>query len=239
MEKYRAFDDPWPWYADPEAWKQQRWDTIWLVIFNLAVCVPVFGMFNWFVGLPASNDFTEEGLPGMKKFFIQVMFCAIVEDFTFHMAHRLNHTPFFYSRIHKIHHRYKIVLSCATVYCHPLEMLICNIIPTVLGPIILDNKIHITAMWGWLIFRTIESIIGHSGYEFPCDPYRLLPLTSDYGAHVYHHSHNVGNYSSFFSVWDTIFGSNKAYKAYLEEFKKDPLNKLDTTEEKSKSKKTN
>lgn len=29
--------------------------------------------------------------------------------------------------------------------------------------------------------------------------------------HNFHHSHNIGNYSSFFTYWDSIFGTNKAY----------------------------
>ena len=47
----------------------------------------------------------------------------------------------------------------------------------------------------------------------------MLPFGSDYGYHVYHHSGNVGNYSSFFTFWDTVFGSNKTYYEFLEEIK--------------------
>jgi sterol desaturase/sphingolipid hydroxylase (fatty acid hydroxylase superfamily) len=48
--------------------------------------------------------------------------------------------------------------------------------------------------------------------------------------HNFHHSHNIGNYSSFFSVWDTVFGTNKHYfeyknrkerELYLNELRKD------------------
>ena len=176
---------------------------------------------NYFTGIPVPNDFSVEGLPSMKKFIIQAIFCSFCEDFQFHMGHRLMHTPFFYQRFHKIHHRYKTTLFCATTYCHPFEMVIGNILPSVLGPMILGNKMHITAVWGWLIFRVIESIDGHCGYDFPWSPYRLLPLTADYGYHVYHHSNNVGNYSSFFSIWDTILGSNTSYYKFLEDFTKE------------------
>jgi sterol desaturase/sphingolipid hydroxylase (fatty acid hydroxylase superfamily) len=37
--------------------------------------------------------------------------------------------------------------------------------------------------------------------------------------HDFHHTHNVGNYSSFFQIWDTIFGTNKSYFKYLEKVK--------------------
>ena len=59
----------------------------------------------------------------------------------------------------------------------------------------------------------------HCGYEFSWSPFRLLPFGSDYAYHAYHHSANIGNYSSFFTTWDSVFGSNKAYYEYLQERK--------------------
>ena len=63
----------------------------------------------------------------------------------------------------------------------------------------------------------------------------MLPFGSDYGYHVYHHSNNVGNYSSFFTLWDTVFGSNKAYYEYLKELKEKKA-AATTTEERGESK---
>lgn len=76
---------------------------------------------------------------------------------------------------------------------------------------------HIIASLTWIAIRTGESIEGHTGYEFTWSPTRILPFACDYGYHAYHHSHNIGNYSSFFSIWDTIFGSNKEYYNFLAE----------------------
>ena len=59
--------------------------------------------------------------------------------------------------------------------------------------------------------RIGETIDGHSGYEFSWSPFRLLPFSSSAESHNYHHSHNDGNYGSFFILWDTIMGSNQAY----------------------------
>ena len=33
--------------------------------------------------------------------------------------------------------------------------------------------------------------------------------------HNFHHSHNVGNYGSFFTIWDTLCGTNRHYFKYL------------------------
>ena len=70
---------------------------------------------------------------------------------------------------------------------------------------------HFATAFTWYFFRFTESAEGHSGYEFSWSPFRVLPFASDYAYHAYHHSHNIGNYSSFFTIWDTVFGSNSVY----------------------------
>ena len=70
---------------------------------------------------------------------------------------------------------------------------------------------HMTSVFGWYIVRIAESMDGHCGYAFPWSPFKLLPLQGDEGYHAYHHSTNSGNYSSFFTLWDTVFGSNTDY----------------------------
>ena len=64
-------------------------------------------------------------------------------------------------------------------------------------------------VWGGI--RLIETHDGHSGYEFPWSIFRLLPFGADATYHDFHHSKNVCNYSSFMTIWDTIFDTNKDY----------------------------
>ena len=51
----------------------------------------------------------------------------------------------------------------------------------------------------------------HSSYEFPWSPFRLIPFSAPASYHNCHHTHNVGNYATFFALWDTVFGTNRAY----------------------------
>jgi len=44
----------------------------------------------------------------------------------------------------------------------------------------------------------------------------MIPFGADATYHNYHHSRNVGNYSSVMTVWDTLFNTNKDYYAYLQ-----------------------
>jgi hypothetical protein len=70
FEQFKSFDEPWPWNADKEAWKKQKWSTIKLVFVNICIVTPLAGAMNYFTGIPVANDFSVEGLPSTKKFFI-------------------------------------------------------------------------------------------------------------------------------------------------------------------------
>ena len=149
----------------------------------------------------------------------------LVEDFVFHMSHRFLHWRHIYPYIHKLHHEHKVTIAIAVNYAHPLEFIFGNLLPAAVGTIILGKHMHITTVWAWYVFRTLESIEGHSGYDFTWSIFRMLPFGSDYGYHIYHHYHNLGNFSSFFTLWDTVLGSNKAYYEFLEEQKKIQIEK--------------
>ena len=68
----------------------------------------------------------------------------------------------------------------------------------------------------YLAYRVFETCDGHSGYEFPFSPCRMIPLGGGANFHSYHHLVNVGNYGSAFIIWDLIFGTSKEYFDMLE-----------------------
>lgn len=178
---------------------------------------PIVTFWNLLTGIPITFDFSDAGAPSVYKFYCQFFFCVFVLDFFFHMNHRLFHTSFFYKRFHKIHHRYKVTLFCATTYCHPVEMVICNLIPAGIGPMLLGAQMHVTAVMGYFLLAALGAIIDHCGYEFTFSPFRMVPFSCHYGYHVFHHSHNVGNYSTVWHLWDTLLSSNSEYWQALDD----------------------
>ena len=134
----------------------------------------------------------------------------------FYWNHRFLHLKQVYPYIHKIHHQHKVTIALAAVYTHPIEFILGNLLPMAAGPMILGSHMHITAVFMWYGLRTMSTLDGHSGYEFSWSPFNHLQMC-DSGYHSYHHLHNIGNYSSFFSCWDTLMGTNKAYHAFLKE----------------------
>ena len=89
--------------------------------------------------------------------------------------------------------------------------MISNATSTLLGGFILGSRMHGASLMVWITVRQLETHDAHSGYEFPWSPFRLLPFSADATYHDYHHSRNVGNYSSTMTIWDTIFNTNQDY----------------------------
>eukprot|EP00455_Lapot_gusevi_P014815 TRINITY_DN17463_c0_g1_i1.p1 TRINITY_DN17463_c0_g1~~TRINITY_DN17463_c0_g1_i1.p1 ORF type:complete len:157 (-),score=32.90 TRINITY_DN17463_c0_g1_i1:112-582(-) len=150
---------------------------------------------------------------------LQIGFFMVVEDTIFYFAHRTLHHPAIYQYMHKWHHQYKETVGIAAEYAHPMEYLLANMIPTAIGPLLCGA--HLYTFFMWLILRIGETIDGHCGYEFPWSPYRLIPFSGSASVHDFHHSHNVGNFASFFTWWDRICGTDHAWVEHLSHKKAD------------------
>lgn len=215
IEKFKIGSEPWPWYENPKEFKELIKKSVVYVSINSLLVYPGFIAFGfWLNNWQVDLSFDVKDLPGRLEFFITIVFCMLCEDMCFHFGHRLLHTKALYPYIHKIHHEYKSTLGIAAEYSHPIEYALGVLLPSGLSSILLGKHMHMATFLAWSIVRISESIDGHCGYEFPCSPYRLLPLSTSSEYHAYHHSHNIGNFSSMFSIWDTVFGSNLAYYKY-------------------------
>jgi len=195
-----------------------------MYLINSLVIIPLFILAflhvdNWVPGY----DFSVEGLPDVTRFTLNIVFCMMCEDLGFHFTHRLLHWKVIYPYFHKLHHTYTTTVSIAAEYIHPVDFAFSVLVSGSIGAAILRGNMHFCTSLFWSLMRTFESVDGHSGYEFSWSPYRLLPLSGSATYHDFHHSHNVGNYSSFFSFWDTFFGTNSAYYEYQEKKQREEL----------------
>ena len=215
IEQYKIEkDQPWPWKTDPEGWRKIVKKAIIVTLFNNTV-VSLSGItllacaFNWQVPWTVHGE-----IPSSLQMVKHIGICLVTEDFCFHMGHRFLHQKWIYKHIHKWHHEFKQPISISGDYFHPVEFVISGMIPSFSGLILLQGKIHLWTIMIWGIIRYADAHDGHSGYEFPWNMLRLMPFGSDATYHHFHHTHNVGNYSSFMTVWDTVFNSNvEFYKA--------------------------
>lgn len=134
------------------------------------------------------------------------------EDISFYIGHRISHINHkylpIYQYIHKWHHEYSYSVSIANQYAHPLEHLLVNVNSSFVGAYVLGNRMHVVTFMIWGTLRMIHTHDGHSGYEFPWNPFKLIPFAISSEYHDWHHSRNVGNYCSMMSVWDSVFNTN-------------------------------
>ena len=159
-------------------------------------------------------SFKTENLPSSSTLILQLIFLMITEDFAFHLFHKLMHHRLLYPYFHKVHHSFVNTVSISAEHFHPIDYFFGVLIPGSFGPTILASHLHFSTYLIWIAFRTGEGVDGHCGYEFPWSMFRLIPFSASASYHDFHHSHNVGNYSSFLSIWDSVFGDNTVYIEY-------------------------
>ncbi|CAL1266261.1 unnamed protein product [Larinioides sclopetarius] len=116
---------------------------------------------------------------------------------------RLLHHPYLYKHFHKKHHEWVSPVGLSAIYCHPVEHVLSNVLPTFMGSIIAGT--HITSLWAWFTFTTAYGVIVHSGYH--------LPLTPTPGFHHYHHLKFNENFSVA-GILDWLHGTDKHFRNF-------------------------
>lgn len=215
IEKFKCNNNSWPWKDDLENWKKLLKERRKTLFLNLFLIGPMLSFLFNFISL-IKFDTSINKLPSSIDIAQQIFICAILNDFMFHIVHKIFHYKFFYDKIHYKHHEFNNPIGITAEYAHPLEYIFSNIIPGSLGPLLIKNEIHVVGVWAWLIFGICATVEQHSGYEFPFSPFGIFPFSFASSYHDYHHTRYKYNYSSNFVFWDFIFGDNKEYFAFYE-----------------------
>ncbi|CAL1289047.1 unnamed protein product [Larinioides sclopetarius] len=104
-------------------------------------------------------------LPNFQRTLLEVLFCAFLDETGYYYAHRLLHHPFFYKHIHKRHHEWTAPIAITALYTHPVEHILVNLLPLLLGPLILGS--HMVTIWLWFCIAIVSTLGNHSGFDFP------------------------------------------------------------------------
>eukprot|EP01138_Halocafeteria_seosinensis_P006839 gb/GECG01006993.1/.p1 GENE.gb/GECG01006993.1/~~gb/GECG01006993.1/.p1 ORF type:complete len:371 (+),score=11.57 gb/GECG01006993.1/:1-1113(+) len=221
VEYYKMSVKPWPWNGSTkeraEYFELVR-KSIGLLLLNHFLLVPVLTIGMYPIVQLREHGYSPEFAPGITEFVYKLIIFILIEDTGFYWVHRALHHKALYPSIHKIHHQYQdATIGIASEYAHPIEFLLSNLVPITLGPFLFP-RVHY-GMWVlWVAWRVAETCCSHSGYDLPFLPFHLLPFQSSASFHNFHHSRNVGNYSSFFTHWDWLMGTDKHYIRHLEKF---------------------
>eukprot|EP01122_Echinamoeba_exundans_P004249 TRINITY_DN1425_c0_g1_i3.p1 TRINITY_DN1425_c0_g1~~TRINITY_DN1425_c0_g1_i3.p1 ORF type:complete len:185 (-),score=9.58 TRINITY_DN1425_c0_g1_i3:43-597(-) len=166
----------------------------------LSACSKLFGILDL--------NMKPAKLPSWIEIAVHIAVCAVVEEILFYYSHRLMHVPFFYKRIHKIHHEWQAPVALVATYTHPVEFLLSNLVPLACGPLLLRS--HITTTWIWFVIATIGTEIHHSGYRFPWN------LDHQPNFHDYHHE--AFNFNFGLLGWlDKLHGTYKLPTRHLDQ----------------------
>jgi sterol desaturase/sphingolipid hydroxylase (fatty acid hydroxylase superfamily) len=165
------------------------------------------------VVMPSVYDVDRPCFTEWSTLFAFIAFCQIVEDIVFYSLHWVLHRPALYARIHKKHHQFQHPYSWTSVHTHPIELIVGNFLPVMVGPMIWPA--HSFALACWVSVRIWITTEVHSGMNLPWNLERWIgKLYAGPIHHDAHHSRFVGNYSSTFTWLDLLFGT------YVEPHKK-------------------
>lgn len=137
----------------------------------------------------------------------QTLVFIFFNDVFFYFFHlSMHHTRLYF--MHK-HHEYSVTTCMTPIHTHPLEH-VANILAFGLPYkiVALFYPVHMFTVLLWLVLRTVETIDGHCGYDWPWCYSNLLPMTGGSNYHFFHHTNNAGNYGSIFHFMDTLFGTD-------------------------------
>ena len=176
-------------------WRELRWSAVKTIAFNHIVLGPAMGYFGYQGAVDWGLHMGVDTFPSWLTSMWQITLFMVIDDTMFYWGHRLLHHKRIYKHIHKLHHSFYQPVGVASLYSHPIEVILTNTIPFMTGPILVGA--HMSTTWMWLILRICETVDGHCGYDFSWSPYRLLPFSGDSAHHDFHHSHNKGNFGSF------------------------------------------
>mmetsp|Transcript_20291 Transcript_20291/g.16975 ORF Transcript_20291/g.16975 Transcript_20291/m.16975 type:complete len:107 (-) Transcript_20291:25-345(-) len=69
-------------------------------------------------------------LPSKLEIVTHMTYFILVNEFLFFYGHWLFHaSPYLYKKIHKVHHEYPAPNAFASLYCHPVELLLSDFLP--------------------------------------------------------------------------------------------------------------
>ncbi|KAJ3208126.1 Chromosome 5 4 [Dinochytrium kinnereticum] len=134
---------------------------------------------------------------------------GVIEEVMFYYSHRALHHPRIYRFIHKQHHEFTAPCGVAATYAHPVEHLISNMFPIILGPLLMGS--HVFTFWFWLTIAITTTISTHSGFVIPGMP---SPIRHDF------HHYRFNSCFGVLGILDYLHGTDVGTEEYKDRFER-------------------
>merc|ERR1711865_865966 len=145
-------------------------------------------------------------LPSSAEMFHDYICFVIGNELIFYYGHAALHSKWLYRNVHKIHHEFQAPFALVASYCHPLEMLLSNVLPLTLTGFLM--QVHLYTVVVWIVFAVLGTQLHHSGYHWPFIP--SWDEQPDF--HDFHHEKFTSNFGSI-GFLDAIHGPNVEFAA--------------------------
>nr|XP_048293714.1 fatty acid hydroxylase domain-containing protein 2 isoform X2 [Myodes glareolus] len=159
---------------------------------------------------PWRRDPCCQELPTFHWFLVELAFFTLVEEILFYYSHRLLHHPTLYKKIHKKHHEWTAPIGVISIYAHPIEHVVSNMLPVMVGPLAMGS--HLSSITVWLSLALIITTISHCGYHLPFLP---SPEFHDYHHLKFNQCYGVLGVLDHLHGTDIIFKQTKAYERHV------------------------
>ncbi|KAL7293813.1 hypothetical protein TKK_0012873 [Trichogramma kaykai] len=183
------------------------------------------------VGLPVAYGFYRlvvwrqvpelRQLPSFRTAFGQLLTMIVIEEIGFYYSHRLLHHPSIYRFVHKRHHEWQAPIAIVSIYCHPLEHVLSNLLPIVSGILIVGAHVFVAKIW--IFIAIVNTLNSHSGYHLP---FAMSPEMHDFHHLKFTECYGILGVLDFVHGTDRLFRQTKAYQRNIISFSLKPLREL-------------
>jgi Delta7-sterol 5-desaturase len=148
---------------------------------------------------------------GVGFLLLSLVSFILFTDCTIYWIHRGLHHPAIYTKLHKLHHKWKVPTPFASHAFHPIDGFLQSL-PYHIYPFLFP--LHKTLYLGLFVLINLWSTSIHDGLY--CVPKALQPYVNGSAHHSDHHLFFNFNYGEYLTLWDRLGGSFKDPSAYHE-----------------------
>ena len=187
------------------------------------------GLLTFFVFREDTNTYLNISDYGLGYYIFTWVWMLFIHDTYFYWMHRMMHLPFFYKRIHLVHHKSTNPSPWTAYAFHPLEA----VLEVAILPIIAFTlPVHLPAIGLFFLFQIAYNVYGHLGFELYPQGFHQTKIgkwVNTSVAHNLHHKKFHGNYGLYFLFWDRMMGTMR--EDYDEAFVETTIRKNENTVE--------
>ncbi|KAK7863568.1 hypothetical protein R5R35_014066 [Gryllus longicercus] len=181
---------------------------MWVLVNQLVVGLPAsslsYKLMQW-RGFPPLRE-----LPTFHWVLAEMAVLILMEEIGFYYSHRLLHSRYLYRFIHKRHHEWTAPIAVTAIYCHPIEHIFSNLLPPLLGVLLMGS--HVATAYLWFSLAILSTLNAHSGYHLPFFP---SPEAHDFHHLKFNQCFGVLGVLDRLHGTDTVFRNTQAYARHV------------------------